>query len=76
MNVTPVGSRRSISSTQLLLAAGAALVMAIASVMIYPVLASFGAAGALLTMVKAVTLAGLVATVVLPVAAIVRRLIR
>lgn len=43
---------------------------------VYPFLVSFGVAGVLLAAVRAVTYACLVAVFVLPVAAIVRRLIR
>ena len=75
MTVTPTGRKRSVSSTQLLLAAGAAFVVAIVGIKAYPFLASFGAAGGLLAAVRAVTYACLAAVFVLPIAAIVRRLI-
>ena len=76
MNAAAVGKKRSISPVQLLLAAGAALVVAFAGVRVYPFLASFEVAGVLLTAVRVVTYACLVAVFVLPIAAIVRRLIR
>lgn len=76
MTVTPTGKTRSVSSTQLLLAAGAACVVAIVGIRAYPFLASFGAPEVLLTAARAATYACLVAVFVLPIAAIVRRLIR
>ncbi len=76
MTVTPAGKTRGVSSTQLLLAAGAAFVVAIVGVWAYPFLASFGAPGVFLAAARAVTYACLVAVFAFPVAAIVRRLIR
>ena len=75
MNMTPAGRKRSVSAAQLLLAAGAALVVAIVGVRAYPFLVSFGAAEVVLTAVRTGTFACLAAVVVLPIAAIVRRLI-
>ena len=76
MTVTPTGKKRGVSSTQLLLAAGAALVVVVVGIKAYPFLASFGAAGGLLAAVRVVTYACLAAVLVLPIAAIVRRLVR
>lgn len=76
MNEAAVGKKRSVSSVQLLLAAGAALVMAFVGARAYPFLVSFGVAGVLLTAARAVTYACLIAVFVLPIAAVVRRLIR
>lgn len=76
MDEIAVGKKRSVSSVQLLLAACAALVVVFAGARVYPFLASFGISGVLLTAVRGVVYACLVAVLVLPIAALVRRLIR
>jgi hypothetical protein len=75
MDLTSSG-RRGVSSVQLLLAAAASLVVMFIGARAYPYLVSFGVNGALLSVVRVATLVCLLAVVVLPIAAIIRRLTR
>lgn len=76
MDDARLGKGRTFTSMRLLAAAGVALALAAAGVWVYPYLAAGGTNPAVLTGLRAVVIVCLVAVVVLPVAAIVRRLAR